>query len=194
VAITFHPVQAYRQVLYTERGRADLSRLILDWGVVVCVVLVAVAFYGGRSPGRIRKGALLAGCVIAFGVYEIVPRVVSIVPQDQMARVYAFWGQGFHEELLSCAESLKLTGKLHAKTKPEEVLPLLVAANSTNPYVEKDTDTLINPYTRKPCVLERTPGNVALRTVQGKTYFCMYDVDGREVRVELPSGPPAYLR
>jgi len=57
-----------------------------------------------------------------------------------------------------------------------------------------------NLYTGKRVCQERTPGNFSSRTIDGKKYFCTYDVDGKEYRVELPkdtapdSRPTQYTR
>ena len=44
---------------------------------------------------------------------------------------------------------------------------------------------LQNPYTGQPIKVECSPGNIALRTVGNKTFFCAYNENGIELRARL---------
>ena len=46
-------------------------------------------------------------------------------------------------------------------------------------------EALINPFTGEQMRFERTPGNFSARKVDGETFICFYDLDGREMRVKL---------
>jgi len=87
-------------------------------------------------------------------------------------------------DLLWSAHHLIDEGQLTARLDQGQIEGYL------NCLKERSRGEGMNPFTGKRVCRERTPGNFSSRIIEGKTYFCVYDVDGCESRVELPDDKP----
>lgn len=75
------------------------------------------------------------------------------------------------------AESLIQSGQLHAGTTEQDLQALLP---------EIVGELLSYRYELFDLKIERSPGNLALRTIDGETWLCAYALNGEERRLRLP--------
>ncbi|MDY7009892.1 MAG: hypothetical protein SVV80_03980, partial [Planctomycetota bacterium] len=101
-------------------------------------------------------------------------------------RSHPFFMQMQVYDLYRSAELLADEGLLHSGMSPSELAKFPEIAKESEYWYAR---SLENPLTGEEIRYERSQGNFASRKVGGKTYFCLYDEHGREIRVELPPAP-----
>ena len=170
---------AHRDHLFSASARVDITTIILLLGAMVELGLVAWAFHQRRRPSLRQVNVL--GCwaallIIGAGATYKVLSVTDVI-------TYKHWQSNNEDNMTLAAQNLADKGQLTARIDNEQIDGFLKKLSE-----RRDDD--INPYTGKRVCRERTPGNFSSRTIEGRTYFCAYDADGREYRVELPDDKP----
>lgn len=183
VSIGFRAAPAYRERVYTTRARWELTQVAGYWSAVAVVVVATGVFIGRRWPGRAGRawliGTVLAGAAVTASIGWTLP----VVPAVAKMRIYLDSVNSDLNARLAMLEVAALNGTVNDTTPLEEVLPTLVAKKQFSVGV------LQNPVTREPIRYERTPGNMSMRTVNGRKYLCLYMADGYERKVPLsPAG------
>ena len=186
IAINLQNFAPYRQHLYSPRARGEIVLFICLWGGLFVMLSMAAAFDKMRKPKRwelitivVLIGVILAGSLI----------VHAALPVTEVRT-----GRGLHPinmyihaaNLESTVQRLVSEGLLHSGMSPAELARFPEIAEKKE-YLSGWW--LKNPLTGENIRYERSPGNFASRKVEGKTYFCIYDEHGREIRIELPPGP-----
>ena len=85
--------------------------------------------------------------------------------------------------LMRAAEMLAADGYSFEKLTPEGLNTLPRTLVDRGGLGEQ---YLTNPFTGDPIRAECSPGNFAIRTLAGATYFCTYDENGIETREAVP--------
>ena len=183
VDITFGDLKPYQETVYTPLARQELTLLILLWGLFVCFVLAAIVCRGRRKPGKTGGSILIATGLLVLFASAGVNLFLPVTPVIRTFYVYEYFVNSMLQGIQSNVMLLCSQGEINADTQPKDILPLIVSQTNS------PDKPLINPCTNLPIIFERTPGNISLRKKDGKTYFCMYDLTGREIRNELPPAP-----
>jgi hypothetical protein len=174
-----------RDVVYSERGRRGITYLILLGGVSIGLIASAAVFRGMRRPRNLELKALaiFAAFVLVFAgiIYAAVP-VIPVRAGRDMGWIRMFIRQ---RDLAMVTMMMAHDGRLHAGMSDEEFAKF---PDMLGGYLRTPEKFALNPLTGEKMRFERTPGNFSRRIVGGVTYFCLYDADGREYRVKLPTG------
>ena len=180
VWLALSPLTApYRETVYSASGRRQAVQVVLLLGGVCMVLLLGVACRYRQWPNRlaIRTLAVLALLTLVSAVYvqSMYPVVELAATSDDVDNAIV-WSRG---RLI--ARQQQLRARVSVAVNPDDVRAILSPA--TMPA--DDRRWLVNPLTGKPLREERTPGNYMVREIDGATFLCLYDVDGRERRYDL---------
>ncbi|MGA2498297.1 MAG: DUF2330 domain-containing protein [Tepidisphaeraceae bacterium] len=176
-------VEPYRQTVYSEQGRRQSA--LIDLALGGCVVAIAMAFIC-RHHRRPRNQEVMAAVVIAVATFAWAgydwlrhPVVPLVMDPDNAGRPLAF----SRPAMRTWQADREILRKLETQptTRPDQV-----RANVTQVIADRDFGKwTVNPLTGRLMTEERTPGNYAVREIDGKTVLCLYDLEGREQRIEL---------
>lgn len=171
VDIGLGDVKPHRDVFYSERGRAELTQITLLWGAVALTVTSAVVFRLRRRPCIWE----LAG-LVALTMFFVVYAWITWAQAPVIAVKAGLHTDGESNVALMIGKVAKMAdrGQLHAGMGEAEFAKI--------PEIIRT----INPFTGETVRFERSPGNISVRLVNGDTYFCVYNADGREYRMRLP--------
>lgn len=186
IAINLQNFAPYRQHLYSARARREIVSMILLGGTVAVLLALGATFNKMRKPKRwelvtiiVLVGVILLGSAITYAALP-----VTEVRTDR--GLHPIYMHIHVANLENAVQRLVSEGLLHSGMGPAELaeFPEIVEENK---YL--DERWLQNPLTGEEIRYERIQGNFASRKVVDKTYLCIYDEHGREIRVELPPGP-----
>jgi hypothetical protein len=193
VPLTFRSVQPFRETLYTAQARLELIGIVGCWTAIPLVLVGAVACAGRRPPGRV--GWILMIQILAIGTAVVGCLVLVLWVAPAAPRTDLFTGGKTSVRDIYEAPTLALlardavrNGMLTEETRLEDVLPTLAAIPPGHPGI------YTNIYTGKPVQLEPTPGNLSMRTIDGRKYLCLYGADALEYRMPLPPASHPELR
>jgi len=185
VAIALTDLAAHRDHFYSARARREIVWIVLLCGGIVLVPICAYLFKARRRPAR-RKimwmpGLAVPALIAAAAVYVLLP----VVPVQTGS-----WGHhpsylhNRNHVLSLLLDRLVGHGKLSAEMTPEQLAKFPETLLEAE-YLAEEEDLIANPFTGQRMKYERSPGNFSSRKVEGKTWLCFYDIDGRETRFEL---------
>jgi len=175
VEMTLSPLTPQRQHFYGERARHDLFVGILQLGGIAIALTTGIALRGGRKPDRLFVNAVAVLLVLAFASAAIARALLPVIPTAETTRRAFYFGHYIPREQRQVALSLIASGQLYAGITEQELAALL-------PEFEEE----VEPPEGMKYRIERSPGNVALRTIDGETWFCTYGPAGNEHRLRLP--------
>jgi hypothetical protein len=113
---------------------------------------------------------------LSFAAAAIAWHSVEVIDVEEVALRDAYMSRALPRHQLHAASILIDEEALHAGTTEQELQVLLPRLQELS---DDDPDT--------PRRIERSPGNVSLRRIEGTTYFCAYDPTGLEHRLRLPA-------
>ncbi|MCD4824769.1 MAG: DUF2330 domain-containing protein [Phycisphaerae bacterium] len=185
VAINLTEFSPYQQHLYSASARRDIVLSICLWGVLAVILALAAAFNKMRRPRRweLPVIALLAGLTVLASV--IVHTTLPVIPVG-FDREHGFFRYMHIGSLHGAAEHLASDGSLHSGMSHAEfaAFPTLLVNRKYFSHTN-----ITNPFFGEKIRYERSPGNFSSRKIGDKTFFCIYDQDGVEWRVELQARP-----
>jgi hypothetical protein len=179
VAIEFQPLISHRDTFYSSLARRQIALALFFGGMAVFEIVAAVIFHARRRPTARQSKFLLASFlgvgILAAGVWQFLPTIP--------VRAAGKYARYRHEDISYAAGAAAKVGLIRKNMTPEEIaaIPQLLVEHG-----ELRADNLTNPFTGEPIRAECSPGNFAVRTIGGKTYFCTYDENGVETRTPLP--------
>ena len=184
VTIALTDLAAHRDHFYSARARREIVWTVLLCAGIVLVVACAWLFRAMRRPERRKimwlSGVALSALIAAAAVYVLLP----VVPVQTGSWGHHSWRlQNRNVALFFGLKRLVGQGKLPAEMTPERwaEFPGILLEEG---YLEEES-ILVNPFTGQRMKYERSPGNFSSRKVEGQTWLCFYDINGRETRFEL---------
>jgi hypothetical protein len=186
VVLTQAEAKPVRRHVYSPQGRKDVVTIIAIQGPIAAVIFGSWFLRGRRKPLRwetyTMAAILLAGPVVAGITWWVLP-VVPVYDRP--------WSLRWHSHLIDRAIQDALDhGNLHAGMNPAEVTATLERWMSNDDrrslLPASAPTTIVNHVTGEPITWQRSPGNLALRTIGSEVYLCLYDEDTRETRFLLP--------
>jgi hypothetical protein len=167
VPIGLTDLLVYRDHFYSTEGRLEIIASILLIGGIISLAIASYVFTGCRRPSRRQIRASLA--------------FVALIP---IAAVIAY----VELPVVPVHASRVFMNDLRFRSNALGAMPNILDSNWVDEFLnrlQKDGED-INPYTGSRRQLGRTPGNFSTREIADRTYFCIYDADGRETRIEFP--------
>jgi hypothetical protein len=187
VYLKMQPLAAYRAEYYTSLSRRQIATAVLIGGLIPVAVLAGIFWRAGRRPSG-REKRIVGWVAVAMLALPVVVAMALPVMEVRAGRyLNRMYTRRQERYLLSAAQTLSKEFVLAHMEKSEKVSSLpeaLVEADKVSSW------EIINPYTGQTIRAESSPGNYAVRTIKGKTWFCVYDIDGGESRVALSDAPP----
>lgn len=171
----------YRQRRFSQRASAEIALSIILLGLTVLAWWIGIRTV---STARQTKGNWTAAAVVltsSVALAGVTYWLIPTVPVVSGTEVNATIGPIRNVRRLDTAIQAVQHGTLHADATVAQLVDLVTRSKG----VQKDDD--LNPLTGRPRTYERLPGEYTIRTAGGKTFYCSYDADGREYRVELPA-------
>jgi hypothetical protein len=171
VEIAMLAPEPHRDRFYSQQGRRQMTLCILMAGGCLVSITAGLVFRRRRRPDK--WGLRVLGCAIALPV--LVAGIVYVsVPTIEVRGM-----RGYHGYLLrSLAYSvldLREDGRLDDASLPD--LPRILR--------EQGRERAVNPVTGEPLRYGRAPGDFSSCTIDGKAYFCVFDNNGVEWRMDL---------
>ena len=181
--------RAHHQTVYSEQGRRQSVLVDLAMGGGLIAIATAITCKYRRRPSK--KGMVAVGIVVVAAMgwsgydwlrYPVVPLVMD--PDNPG------WVLGSsRRELLGRSEDIKdaLAKALAEPTTRHAQIRDSIAEAIAGKYARW---WAVNPLSGKLMTEERTPGNYAVREFAGKPMLCLYDLEGRELRIEVGQKAP----
>jgi hypothetical protein len=178
ITIQFQPLKSQQQTLWTSLSRWQIGWTMLFAGVAIFLILIAVFLCGRRKPTPWQFRILVACFMVVSAAVAATWLFLPTVPvhgSDFRARIE-------FREMGQVGLVLAKEGLLWPDMTPQQVIAALKSAVEAG---DIGGEFLQNPYTGQPIKVECSPGNIALRTVGNKTFFCAYNENGIELRARL---------
>lgn len=177
-------LRARRDHVFSQQGRRQIAECIALGGGTIVLLACGIVFRGQRRPSRWEGWTATGLLVIVTAAVGVAYSALPIIPFREgrsplQAKInLACQRQG--------AVHLVASGELREGMTPEEQarLPEMIAAQA-----EQLSCPGVNPFTGEPLRLERSPGHIFLRTIDGKEYLCFYDENASELPVPLTPEP-----
>ena len=180
--IELTPVEFDRQRAHhlTTQSRRSLILVMLTLGgITLAVGCLPLFAYRRRPKGwqvRLLAGLILALLVTVAVIHFLVPATPVRTMRLPLYSTYRLELGGLNHFVASLA----VDGKIHREMTGEKIIQALKREEYVPEYFIK-----VNPLTGQPIKDERTPGNYSIRHEGDRTFFCLYDRNGREYRTEL---------
>jgi hypothetical protein len=174
VAIELQPLYVHQDRFFSSLTRRQIAIAVVIGGVDLFLMLAAIFGYGGQRPSAGQQKVLNGFIPVVVGLAATVWWVLPTAPvyiDNGVARRFLFYEP----------EAVKQYAKAGHDVRGLTPDQLAAIMGSWEPNFVKT-----NPYTGQPVIAECSPGNYAVRTVDDKTYFCLYDENGVERRVAVP--------
>ncbi len=176
VEMTLSPVQPQRQHFYGKAARHDLFFGMLQLGGIFIALVSGVALRGHRAPDRTFVNTVAVALVLTFASAAIARTVLPVIPAEASSQRDIVYALHLPRWQLNIAKDLIQTDQLHAETTEQELRDLL-------PAFEEHLSDRFDALTIR---IERSPGNLALRSIDGDSWLCAYAPSGEEHRLRLP--------
>lgn len=188
VKIGLTALRPCRDRVCSPRGRREVMYIVLLGGLSVTLIASAGIFRRMRRPRspELKALAIFAAFVLVFA--GIIYAAAPVIPVRAGRDVGPFWMRGRLRDLRIATQMMAKDGRLHAGMTDEEFSKF---PDMLEGYLRGPEKFAVNPLTGDKMRMERSPGNFSVRAVEGITYFCLYDADGREYRVKLPPADEA---
>jgi len=184
VAITLAPATPYQQHFYSVAARDEILEAIVAWGGIPVAIVAGIIFRRRRQPNRVELAILAA---VVAGVAAVAGAAVLSLPTvavDERAVWFGYEIRVFQHaaSALQDAKGMAISADMTAA----ELANFPAVLQKAGVLDERDSQ---NPYTGKPMVMERSPGNFSIQQYGAARMLCFYDYEGREMPfAELP-GP-----
>ena len=187
IAINLTDFSPYQQHLYSVLARWDIVLSIGLWGALAVILALAAAFNKMRKPRRWELPAIAGLAGLALVALVVVHTTLPVIPVGFDREHGRFFRYMHTDNLLDAAEHLAKEGSLHSGMTPAKfaAFPTLLAKSEYYSHTN-----ITNPFSGEKIRYERSPGNFSSRKIGDKTFFCIYDQDGAEKRIELPDKQP----
>ncbi len=173
----------YRQTVYSEQGRRQSSLVDLLIGGILITIAMAIICRHRRRP--LKQEMMAVGVVAVVAVlwsgydwlrYPVVPLVMDPNNAGQPLESNRFELRDRSEDV----EAMLQRSLTEPTTRPARLRAMIAEALADN----RARGWAVNPLNGKLMTEERTPGNYAVREIEGKPVLCLYDLEGRELRIE----------
>lgn len=169
VEIPFAPMsQASQQRKYSPRARLEM---VIGSAVLSCAILFFICAVAWRQERiRPRERRFIAGfaCVAAL-ICTTLYAALPVIPVAESTRV----------------------GQIHGLGRFRNQVDDIRRATAKDTFDPSDLAAIeslkLNAFTQQPNKPGQAPGNYMLREISGSAYVCLYDRDGREIRVPVAS-------
>lgn len=164
----------------TDAACRSLALTILGLGGIVVAILAGIVFARRRRPRKWQVVVLVSAAALVLVAAAVVEFLVPAVPV-RTARVpmqYHYAGRGYG--ILPSVVAVIKEATVRPDMTDEEIISVLEKNEDL-----RDSLTGANAFTGRPVEAARTPGNYSIRREEGRTFFCVYDNEGREYRSEL---------
>jgi len=164
--------------VFSTAARNDIVLAVLLWTPVAVLIILGIVTHGHRKPGLKSLCAMivvtimgLLGALITYVAIPAIPAIIDSDPDfpnswDRLERITA--------TIVSLASERKI--RLPVNQAELERLPEILREVGA-PGLAR------NPLTGEDMRSERSPGNYCVREEGTQRFFCFYDYNGREYRI-----------
>jgi hypothetical protein len=184
VVIGLRELKPYRERVWSAKYRAQVAAGMWFAGAALVVLIAGWMARKRRRPSR-NQLLFLGGVALAVVAGGAVARVAMPVAEVTVHRKLGrFLEIQRMERLALSTGALGEKGLLRTDMTDQELGECLKRAVDSDELYPGDVQ---NPWTGREMACERSPGNFAWRREGSRLFMCVYDPDGREFRMEVPS-------
>lgn len=180
------PLAPHRARAFTAGARRDITILLAVLAALGLLIASAFLFKGRRKPTRPQLQGFLASALAAILCIALLFFSLPVLPTTPVSWYNMFYP---HDRALALRAGLRIMESQGLWSAPltQEKLRTLWPLLLKSQYLP--SAALRNPFTGQPIRLERSPGNLSLRTPNGRPILCLYDDNSRELQIDLTPNP-----